>query len=198
MKIKAIFGGVLLVLFSTFFISNASAGECSVEDPCQTYAVMNGNTVTNIIVCQPSVCGSGMFNNQRVVPQVAADSTGQNRGGYWGTESNGTFTISQSPAVNVKQEVINNVEVTVTMHGEIKSTSSFEDTVNKSPSEWFTPVQLPVETKVEISAEDETMIFNERITEEEFDWDVWLSEFEFLFLNINFFDMILSSWGWFL
>lgn len=198
MKIKAVLGGVLLVLFSTFFVSNANAGECSVEDPCQTYAVMSGNSVVNIIVCQPSVCGSGMFNNQRVVPQVAADSTGQNRGGYWGTESNGTFTISQSPSVNVKEEVVDNVNVTVTMNGEIKSTSTFEDTVNKSSSEWFTPVQLPVETKVEISAEDETMLFDQRITKEEFNFSVWLSEFELLFLNLNFFDMILSSWGWFL
>lgn len=198
MKIKAVLGGVLLVLFSTFFISGSSAGECSVEDPCQTYAVMSGNSVVNIIVCQPSVCGSGMFNNQRVVPQVAADSNGENRGGYWGSEANGVFTVSQSPSVNVKQEIINDVEVSITMHGEIKSTSTFEDTVNKASNEWFTPVQLPIDTKVEISADDETMLFDTRVSKEEFDWDVWLGEFEFLFLNINFFDMILSSWGWFL
>lgn len=198
MKIKAVFGGVLLVLFSMFFVSNASAGECSVEDPCQTYAVMNGNQVTNIIVCQPSVCGSGFFNNQRVVPQVAADSNGQNRGGYWGTESNGVFTVQDSPSINTAVEIINNTEVNVVMDGAIKKSSTFNDTVNKPAEQWFSPVPLPDNTKVTISAADESLEFNERLSQEEFDWDVWLSEFQLLFLNLSFFDMILSSWGWFL
>jgi len=202
MKIKAVLGGVLLVLFSTFFISNANAGECSVEDPCQTYAVMDGNKVANIIVCQPSVCGSGFLGGQRVVPQVAADSSGQNRGGYRGTELNGIFTISQSGPINTAEEVIDKIKISVTMQGELKSTMTFEDTVTKPSNEWLTPVPLPVDTKVTISANSEinseTLEFDKRITVEEFDWYVWLSEFEFLFLNINFFDMILSSWGWFL
>ena len=198
MKIKAVFGGVLLVLFSMFFVSNASAGECSVEDPCQTYAVMSGNSVVNIIVCQPSVCGSGIFNNQRVVPQVAADSTGQNRGGYWGSESNGVFTTQNGPSINTVTETINNTKVEVVMEGAIKNTSTFNDTVDKPVSEWFTPVPLPDNTKVTISADDETLEFNERISQEEFDWDVWISEFQLLFLNLSLFDMILSSWGWFL
>jgi hypothetical protein len=197
MKIKAVFGGVLLVLFSIFFVSNASAGECSVEDPCQTYAVMNGNQVTNIIVCQPSVCGSGFFNNQRVVPQVAADSNGQNRGGYWGTESNGVFTVQNGPSVNTSVDIINNIEVKVVMDGAIKNSSTFNDTVNKPAEEWFAPVPLPVDTKVTISADNESLEFNERISEEEFDWAVWLSEFELLFANLNFFSLSLFSWGWF-
>lgn len=197
MKIRAIFGGVLLILFSIFFVSNASAGECSVEDPCQTYAVMNGNQVTNIIVCQPSVCGSGFFNNQRVVPQVAADSNGQNRGGYWGTESNGVFTVQNGPSVNTSVDIINNIEVKVVMDGAIKNSSTFNDTVNKPAEEWFAPVPLPVDTKVTISADNESLEFNERISEEEFDWAVWLSEFELLFANLNFFSLSLFSWGWF-
>lgn len=201
MKIKAVFGGVLLVLFSMFFISTANAGECSVEDPCQTYAVMNGNTVANIIVCQPSVCGSGFLGGQRVIPQVAADSSGQNRGGYQGTESNGIFTISQSGPTVIAEEVVNKVKISVTMQGELKSTMTFEDTVNKSPNEWLTPVPLPVDTKVTISANSETnsetLEFDERTTIEEFDLDVWMSDFESLFFNINFFSMHLFSWGWF-
>ncbi|CAB4158086.1 hypothetical protein UFOVP694_154 [uncultured Caudovirales phage] len=197
MKIKAVFGGVLLVLFSMFFISNANAGECSVEDPCQTYAVVSGNTVTNIIVCQPSVCGSGFFAGQKVVPQVAADTDGQNRGGYWGLESNGVFTTQNSPSINTVVETINNTEVTVTMEGAIQHTSTFADTVNKPASEWFTPVLLPDNTKVTVSADKESLEFNERVTKEEFDLTIWLSEFELLFKNINFFGVILSSWNWF-
>jgi hypothetical protein len=202
MKIKAVFGGVLLVLFSMFFISNSSAGECSIEDPCQTYAIMDGNTVANIIVCQPSVCGSGFLGGKRVIPQVAADSTGQNRGGYYGTELDGTFTIPQSGPTNTAEEIIDEVKISVTMQGELKSTMTFEDTMNKSSNEWLTPVPLPVDTKVTISANSktnsETLEFDERTSIEEFDWEVWISEFELLFFNINFFGMYLFSWGWFL
>lgn len=70
------------------FISStpAQAGDCSAEDPCQTWAVVDGTgLVTNIIVCQPSVCGSGEFAGSKVVLQVPADSvTHQSQGGYWG------------------------------------------------------------------------------------------------------------------
>jgi hypothetical protein len=73
----------------------------------------------------------------------------------------------------------------------------YEDT-SVGPQPTLIPSTMPVETTIEISAGDETMVFNERISQEEFDWDVWLSEFQLLFLNLSFFDMILSSWGWFL
>ena len=198
MKIKTILGGILLVLFSTFFISAAPADGCSVEDPCQTYAVMEDNKVVNIIVCQPSVCGSGFFNNQRVVPQVAADSTGQNRGGYWGTESNGIFTVQHGESINTAIKTINDIEVKVVMEGAIKTTSTFNDTVDKSIDQWFTPVPLPDNTKVTIYADNESLEFNERMSEEEFNLTVWLSELELLFTNINFFNITLFDWNWFI
>jgi hypothetical protein len=117
MKFKSVIG-VLALTASSLFISviPASAGGCSAEDPCHTYAMVNdAGVVTNIIVCQPSVCGGGYFAGSRVVLQVIANpETHQNQGGIFGgvdnkdkivTESNGTFTITNNNPV-VKQEII--------------------------------------------------------------------------------------------
>jgi hypothetical protein len=117
MKIKSTIGSIALIFGALTFVSApAYAGECSAEDPCHTYAVVNDSgLVTNIIVCQPSVCGSGMFGGSRVVLQVVANpTTHENQGGVFGgtdnintrvTESNGTFTITNNNPV-IKQEVI--------------------------------------------------------------------------------------------
>lgn len=204
MKIKAIFGGVLLVLFSTFFVSNANAGPCSVEDPCETYAVIEGDKVVNIIVCQPSECGSGYLHGMRVVPQVKANpTTGLNQGGFMGATLNndGSFTMpnmfNDKPKMETIHDDVNNVDVSVSTPNGNGKIFRYEDTSIGALSELI-PSTMPVETNIEISAGDETMVFDKRISQEEFDWDVWLSEFQLLFLNLSFFDMILSSWGWFL
>ena len=117
MKIKSIIGSVALIIGALTFVSApAYAGECSAEDPCHTYAMVDGSgLVTNIIVCQPSVCGSGMFAGSRVVLQVVANPiTHQSQGGIFGgtdnidkrvTESNGTFTITNNNPV-INQEVV--------------------------------------------------------------------------------------------
>lgn len=106
MKIKSVASSVVLVILSTLFISvvPAQAGECSVEDPCHTYAMVDDSgNVVNTIVCQPSVCGGGTVAGMKVVPQKAADfNTGQNTGG-WNSgpnvevrESGGSFTIQDN------------------------------------------------------------------------------------------------------
>ena len=66
--------------------ATADSAPCTAEDPCQTWAVVNeSGLVTNIIVCQPSVCGSGEFAGSKVVLQVPADPvTHQSQGGYYG------------------------------------------------------------------------------------------------------------------
>jgi hypothetical protein len=77
-----------LISASLLPINSASADSapCTAEDPCQTWAVVNeSGLVTNIIVCQPSVCGSGEFAGSKVVLQVPADPvTHQSQGGYYG------------------------------------------------------------------------------------------------------------------
>jgi len=89
MKLKnKVFGTIFGVLASSLvFIAvpiSAQAGECSAADPCQTWAVVEGGVVTNIIACQPSVCGSGRFDGKQVVLQTSADPvTHQATGGYY-------------------------------------------------------------------------------------------------------------------
>ena len=190
---------VLGVLASSLFFivtpTTASAGECSVEDPCLTYAMLDSaGTVINVIVCQPSVCGSGIWDGRKVVPQVAATPEGQNQGGYYNpagsgrevTHSNGTFTMNNNVVatavdvvVNTTVDVVTNTTstetstVTVSKSAGNASTFSYEDTVGKSPSEIsFTTLPLANNTSATVSATDvssnstltESVTFQERKT----------------------------------
>jgi len=85
---KASLIALALISASLLPINSAAADSdpCTAEDPCQTWAVVNeSGLVTNIIVCQPSVCGSGEFAGSKVVLQVPANPvTHQSQGGYYG------------------------------------------------------------------------------------------------------------------
>lgn len=85
----------------------ANPGECSIANPCHSYAMLDSaETVINVIVCQPTVCGSGIFDGRKVVPQVAAGPTGQNQGGvFFNPETNKQVTYSGSTnAFTVKED----------------------------------------------------------------------------------------------
>lgn len=143
MKLKSTLASVALIVGAVFFITPAPAvaGECSASDPCQTYAMVDANgTVTNIIVCQPSVCGSGTFAGSRVVPQVAANPvTHENQGG-WNTgggitvkESSGTFTVQTGEKTEVYSEVSGNTATTlVTTVATTARSFTYEDTINSN------------------------------------------------------------------
>jgi len=153
MKLKnKVIGTIFGVIASSFvFISvpvAANAGECSAADPCDTYAVLdNSGVVTNIIVCQPSFCGNGTLpDGTRVVPQVAATSTGQNQGGHYNHSntpgkdvvySSGSFTINNEVVVN-KIDVVTNTTntetstVSVTISEGNQKSFSYEDTIGKT------------------------------------------------------------------
>lgn len=119
MKLKnKVITTVLGVVASSFvFIAvpvSASAGDCSAEDPCMTYAMVDGSgNVTNVIVCQPSVCGpggqlGGSIDGKRLVPQVAAnpqthDTTGTT-GHMTSSEQNKTVTLSDNNVFTVKKD----------------------------------------------------------------------------------------------
>ena len=76
---------------------NGGAGQCNALNPCGTWAVVDPtNTVTNVIVCQPSVCGSGNFTNNTVVLQVPANDSGQPQGSV--------FTENPTPEQVVKYD----------------------------------------------------------------------------------------------
>lgn len=78
----------------------AIANQCSPSDPCGTWAMLDPQgTVTNIIVCQASVCGGGTWAGQTVVQQVAPNPvTHESQGGHWGTYDQSTkeFTVDRS------------------------------------------------------------------------------------------------------
>ena len=174
--IGTIFG---VIASSLVFISvpvTANAGECSSADPCHTYAVLdNSGVVTNIIVCQPSFCGSGTLpDGTRVVPQVAANSQGQNQGGIYNSEatpgkdvvySGGSFTINNEVIVN-KVDVVTNITNTETSTVSVlisegnKSAFSYEDTVGKPwGSVDFTVLPLENDVNATVSATEVTNTF---------------------------------------
>jgi hypothetical protein len=205
---------------SLFFIAvptTASAGECSASDPCLTYAMLNDSgVVINIIVCQPSVCGSGTWDGKKVVPQVAATPEGQNQGGYYNpegsgrevTHSNGTFTMNNNvPTTNV--DIVTNVTntetstVTVSQSAGNASTFSYEDTVGKSLSEIsFNTLPLPNNTSATVSASEITAVstitesttFETRKTEQEISSILLQRNLTLLQSKINRLLLLLDNW----
>jgi hypothetical protein len=230
MKIKnKVIGTIFGVIASSIvFISaseSANAGECSASDPCLTYAMLDDSgVVINIIVCQPSVCGSGIWDNRRVVPQVAATPEGQNQGGYYNpagsgrevTHSNGTFTMNNNVAatavdvvVNTTVDVVTNTTstetstVTVSKSAGNASTFSYEDTVGKSTSEIsFNILPLPNNTSATVSATDitvdstitESTTFETRKTEQEISSILLQKNLTLLQSKINRLLLLLDGW----
>jgi hypothetical protein len=222
MKIKnKVIGTILGVIASSVvFISaseSANAGECSASDPCLTYAMLDSaGTVINIIVCQPSVCGSGIWDGRKVVPQVAATPEGQNQGGYYNpagsgrevTHSNGTFTINNNAPITTVDVVTNttNTEtstVAVSKSAGNASTFSYEDTIGKSTSEIsFNTLPLPNNTSATVSATDitvnstitESTTFETRKTEQEISSILLQKNLTLLQSKINRLLLLLDSW----
>ena len=150
---------ILLLASFGFFMPTAQANSapCTENDPCQTWAMVNDSgLVTNIIVCQPSVCGSGEFAGTRVVLQVPADPvTHQSQGGYFGgsdpqspqavyyNDELSVFTQGSSsfPAPVVKTEEFDDGTSLTTLKTTVKSqmvTFGPDDFVNGEMK--FTPV----------------------------------------------------------
>jgi hypothetical protein len=222
MKIKSVIGSILLTVGAFAFVSApAQAGECSAEDPCHTYAMVdNSGVVTNIIVCQPSVCGGGTFAGSRVVPQVAANpETHQNQGGYLSNpgstpvvESNGRFTVTNdNPTVtaNVTQNETSRTVLSTSLEPGVKSSFTFNDTVgqtNGRPVMKKEPIDKSIgatlsysKTKNSDSAtatSEESITFDERQTEEYVELQLILEELTKLFANWEWFKS--SLFGWFL
>jgi len=205
-----VYGLVSVGLVGT--VNTAQAAECSAEDPCHTYAMVNdAGVVTNIIVCQPSVCGSGTFAGSRVVPQVAANPvTHQNQGGYLSnpggtpvTESNGRFTVTNDQPIvsqTVVQEVAVNTVLESTIAGGTQKSFTFNDTVNKpNGTPIMTNEAMKSSTSATLSATEltksdtptvvvtETITFDKRETE----------EFVQLQAQVQSLQRILRSWSWF-
>jgi hypothetical protein len=127
-----------LVVLSAVITSapQAIASQCSAGDPCGTWAMLDSQgVVTNIIVCQASVCGGGTWAGQTVVQQVAPnpvtnDTTGT--GGYWGTYDSSTkeFTVDRNGPNQTPAPTQTNSETrTATdLDGAVTSTTTIEAT----------------------------------------------------------------------
>jgi hypothetical protein len=214
---------VLGVLTSSLFFivapTTANAGDCSAADPCLTYAVLdNAGVVKNIIVCQPSFCGSGKLpDGTTVVPQVAANSEGQNQGGIFNSagtpgkdvvHSNGTFTINNEVVVN-KVDVVTNTAntetntVSVSISEGNQNTFSYEDTIGKTVGEIeFTTLELKDNVSATVSATEvtststrtESTIFAGRKTAEEVSSILIERNLTLLQSKINRLLILLDGW----
>jgi hypothetical protein len=203
-------------MFSVINISQANAN-CTAENPCGTWAMLDSQgTVTNVIVCQASVCGGGEWAGQRVVPQVAPnpvthDTTGQ--GSYIGNKETGTtvtysdnrFNIVENSTVVREQTDIENNSTTVSQV-EIPVTSksfSYEDTINRSYGNVPMSVGLVDEsknTKISVlknsddGTEYESTNFSERKTTEELRSEVASRNLSLMLSKIQTLIKLLKGW----
>jgi len=138
---------ILISMLSVVNVSQANAG-CTAENPCGTWAMLDSQgVVTNVIVCQASVCGGGTWAGQTVVPQVAPnsvthDTTGQ--GSYIGNSesntsvsySNNTFTINENSTIyrsETQNNSIDNSTETISVEIPVVSKSfTYNDTIGRS------------------------------------------------------------------
>lgn len=150
MKKSSLFILLTILVSNIFFVSlnNASAneGSCSLSDPCSNWAVVDSSgLVTNIIVCQASVCGSngslgGIHpdTGERFVEQTAGNSETGNVDGTAGytsssdgsrivRENNGVFTIIEG---KVETTIQDGVELTTNVAQSIRS-FTFASSVGK-------------------------------------------------------------------
>jgi hypothetical protein len=218
MKTKAslIVIGLISSLISVVGISSANA-ECSASDPCGTWAMLDTQgIVTNVIVCQASVCGGGEWAGQRVVPQVAPnpvthDTTGQ--GSYIGNKETGTTVtysdnrfniVENSTIVREQTDVDNNSTSVSRVEIPVASRSfSYEDTVNRSYGNVPMSVGLVDEskdTKVSVlknsdeGTEYESTSFSERKTVEELKSDVAFKNLTLMMSKIQTLIKLLKGW----
>ena len=146
MKKNLLIFTILISMLSVVNISQANAGDCSASDPCGSWAMIDTQgVVTNVIVCQASVCGGGTWAGQTVVPQVAPNpltNDTQGMGSYIGnadqgtqvTYSGGTFTIIENTRINNRfTETEGDNSTTSEVNIPISSRSfTYEDTIEKS------------------------------------------------------------------
>lgn len=216
MKKNLLIFTILISMLSVVNVSQASAN-CTAENPCGTWAMLDSQgTVTNVIVCQASVCGGGVWAGQRVVPQVAPnpvthDTTGQ--GSYIGNKETGTTVtysdnrfniVENSTIVREQTDIENNstsvsrVEIPV-----ISKSFSYEDTINTSYGN--VPMSIGLvdeskETKVSVlknskeKTEYESTSFSERKTVEELRSDVAFKNLTLMMSKIQTLIKLLKGW----
>jgi len=210
---------VFVMLTSMFLVVNVSQANanCNAENSCGTWAMLdNQGVVTNVIVCQASVCGGGTWAGQTVVPQVAPnpvtnDTTEQ--GSYIGNAENntsviyseGTFTIYENSVIH-KSTTENNNEVVTTSQVSIPVSAksfTYEDTIGKSYgnvemnpvvfNENIETVVKVIETNL-INTISESSSFYERKTTQEIEEVFVNNNLNLLLSKIQTLISLLGSW----
>ena len=207
---------ILISMLSVVNVSQANAN-CTAENPCGTWAMLDSQgVVTNVIVCQASVCGGGEWAGQRVVPQVAPnpvthDTTGQ--GSYIGNKETGTtvtysdnrFNIVENSTITREQTDVDNNSTSVSrVEIPVASRSfSYEDTVNRSYGN--VPMSVGIvdeskDTKISVlknsdeGAEYESTSFSERKTTEQLRSEVASRNLSLLLSKIQTLIKLLNGW----
>jgi len=214
MKIRSLLTATALAAASLAIVAPApaSASQCSAEDPCGVWSMLDANgTITNNIVCQASVCGGGVWDGQRVVPQAAPnpvthDTTG--RGGHWGTydEATKTFTVDRSGPNETPNRVVTQTEIIDGVTVEVSRPSNahtftYEDTVQTGQDynpNFLKEVDLPFNSAASITAQsdsvDESIYFANRKTAMEVEGAISEANLSFLRDNIRIVLAKLQNW----
>jgi hypothetical protein len=214
MKIKSLLTATALFAASLAIVAPApaNASECNAADPCGVWSMLDSNgTITNNIVCQASVCGGGVWDGQRVVPQAAPnpvthDTTG--RGGHWGTydEATKTFTVDRSGPNETPNRVVTQTEIIDGVTVEVSRPSNahtftYEDTVQTGQEydpNFLKEVDLPFNSAASITAQsdsiDESIYFANRKTAMEVEGAISEANLSFLRDNIRIVLAKLQNW----
>jgi hypothetical protein len=216
MKKNLLIFTILISMFSVINVSQANAN-CTAGDPCGTWAMLDSQgVVTNVIVCQASVCGGGTWDGQTVVPQVAPnpvthDTTGT--GSYIGSVEQGTevryhnetFFITENSNIDKGFIEIEN-ETTTLSNVQIPVSSrsfTYQDTVGKMFGEVemrpttfneSLPTVLTVKQTNLINTINESASFYERKTTQEIEEVFVSNNLNLLLSKIQTLISLLGSW----
>jgi hypothetical protein len=201
-KVFILISLLLATFISVVIPSQANAGDCGPENPCGTWAVVdNSGTVTNIIVCQASVCGGGEFAGQKVVLQVTPDpQSGQARGGFFGGNENQSGIVKFEENKNIFTVFdVNGNNHTSFSAPELESDGSYTSTSSSSCNK-TTPIGGSECVEVNSTNESknniitESNIFTEKKTEEQIKDEFSEKGLNLLLFKINTILKLLDGW----
>ena len=223
-KVFILVSVLLAASISVINFSEASASDCSVQNPCLsrvfnnptnsglpatpanndpgTWAVVdNSGTVRNIIVCQPSVCGrggtlGGEINGDRLVQQTRTLAGQTTSPGHTVTENNGTFTVDIS--VPTRSETVTDSETNTQTVITVNRKETFTFNVDSSENPLLVNnAQADVraeETSNNVVTKIETNIFTNRLSSDEIKQELEDKNLLLLVNKINILLSLLGNW----
>ena len=220
---KRVKAKILVLSLLVSFFSSVSFQGANASDGIGVWAVVDSTgTVTNVISCTQSVCGSGTFGGERVVPQIAPNpitNDAQGQGSFIGnesagirvTESNGVFTVHQDVRVNTMETEVtvdNQTKTTTTTISEVSvpvasRSFTYNDTIAKTYTEIKLknesynnekPTNLSVTKKTAKTSSSQSISISGRKTASELDIIFVENEMNLLRSKINALIKMLGNW----